>query len=105
MWTPLPSARSDEAFSTNDNPLALALRKLLARREGTREAMVPAVDLGVAAAAASSSAWPQWRSRRCCWSTRGAREGSYFEDSDGAFRVFGVLATAFAVLIGSVVFL
>ena len=36
---------------------------------------------------------------------RGAPEGSYFEDGDRAAGVFGVLATAFAVLIGFVVFL
>ena len=36
---------------------------------------------------------------------RSAPEGSYFEDGDRAAGVFGVLATAFAVLIGFVVFL
>jgi len=36
---------------------------------------------------------------------RGAPEGSYFEDGDRASGIFGVLATAFAVLIGFVVFL
>ena len=36
---------------------------------------------------------------------RRAPEGSYFEDGDRAAGVFGVLATAFAVLIGFVVFL
>jgi hypothetical protein len=30
---------------------------------------------------------------------RGAPEGSYFEDADSASGIFGVLATAFAVLI------
>jgi hypothetical protein len=36
---------------------------------------------------------------------RRAPEGSYFEDGDRAAAVFGVIATAFAVLIGFVVFL
>ena len=36
---------------------------------------------------------------------RGAPAGSYFEDGDRAAGVFGVLATAFAVLAGFVVFL
>jgi hypothetical protein len=36
---------------------------------------------------------------------RGAPAGSYFEDGDRASGIFGVLATAFAVLIGFVVFL
>ena len=36
---------------------------------------------------------------------RRAPEGSYFQDGDRAAGVFGVLATAFAVLIGFVVFL
>ena len=33
---------------------------------------------------------------------RGAPEGSYFEDGDRASGIFGVLATAFAVLIGAI---
>jgi hypothetical protein len=36
---------------------------------------------------------------------RGAPQGSYFEDGDRAAGVFGILATAFAVLAGFVVFL
>jgi hypothetical protein len=51
--------------------------------------------VGVTAVAVAAMLLVRWK----------APAGSYFEDGDRAAGVFGVLATAFAVLIGFVVFL